>query len=87
MCRFSSIYNDMRFVKYQVCDHQGVGLLPRFEIINELKTGELVRVLPARQSQLWEIYAIWSSGRLLSKKSVCLRDYMRTFIQQQLPEG
>ncbi|MDP2633298.1 MULTISPECIES: LysR family transcriptional regulator [unclassified Pseudoalteromonas] len=87
MCRFSSIYNDTGFVKYQLCDHQGVGLLPRFEIINELKTGELVRVLPAWQSLPREIFAIWPSGRLLSKKAVCLRDYIHEFIQQQLLEG
>lgn len=84
MCRFNSIYNDTSFVKYQVADHQGVGLLPRFEIINELATGEFVRVLPQWQSHNREIYAIWPSGRLLSKKAVCLRDYMHEFIQQRL---
>ncbi|MGO2127732.1 MAG: LysR family transcriptional regulator [Pseudoalteromonas prydzensis] len=87
MCRFNSIYNDTSFVKYQVADHQGVGLLPRFEIINELDTGELVRVLPMWQSHSREIYAIWPSGRLLSKKALCLRDYMHAFIQEQLPHG
>ncbi|WP_404343298.1 LysR family transcriptional regulator [Pseudoalteromonas mariniglutinosa] len=85
MCRFNSIYNDTSFVKYQVADHQGVGLLPCFEIINELDTGELVRVLPMWQSHSREIYAIWPSGRLLSKKALCLRDYIHVFIQEQLP--
>ncbi|MFT6787124.1 MAG: LysR family transcriptional regulator AphB [Pseudoalteromonas rhizosphaerae] len=87
MCRFKSIYNDTGFVKYQVADHQGIGLLPRFEIINELQTKELVRVLPLWQSLPREIYAIWPSGRLLSKKAVCLRDYMHNFISEQLPNS
>ncbi|MGR3980287.1 LysR family transcriptional regulator [Pseudoalteromonas sp. 1181_04] len=87
MCRFSSIYNDTGFVKYQVADHQGVGLLPRFEIINELATGEFVRVLPKWQSHNREIFAIWPSGRLLSKKAVCLRDFIHNFISEQLPNN
>mgnify|MGYP000916864960 CR=1 FL=1 len=38
MCRFASTFNDTGFVKYLVCDEQGIALLPRFEVIDELKS-------------------------------------------------
>ena len=30
MCRFATTFNDTGFVKYLVCDEQGIALLPRF---------------------------------------------------------
>ncbi|MGX1111152.1 LysR family transcriptional regulator AphB [Pseudoalteromonas sp. MBR-15] len=84
MCRFASTFNDTGFVKYLVCDGQGVALLPRFEIIDELKSGQLKQVLPLWRGENREIYAIWPSGRLLSKKAVCLKQFVTQFISETL---
>lgn len=74
-------------MKYQICDHQGIDLLTRFEIINELAAEELVTVLAAWQSLPKEIFAVWPSERLLSKKVVCLCDHIHKFIQQPMPSS
>ncbi len=83
-CRFASTFNDTGFVKYLVCDNQGIALLPRFEVINELKSQQLVQVLPQWRGENRDIYAIWPSARLLSKKAICLRQFIVQYIAEKL---
>ncbi|MDO9319329.1 MAG: LysR substrate-binding domain-containing protein [Gammaproteobacteria bacterium] len=78
--RFSALSNDLNFVKHMVLDGQGVALLPSSETKAELLAGTLVRVLPQWQGLPREIYAVWPSGRLLNKKSLCLREHMKHYI-------
>lgn len=84
MCRFASTFNDTGFVKYLVCDEQGIALLPRFEVIDELKSQQLVQVLPHWRGENRDIYAIWPSARLLSKKAACLKQFITDYIAEKL---
>ncbi|WP_462166983.1 LysR family transcriptional regulator [Pseudoalteromonas sp. GB43] len=84
MCRFASTFNDTGFVKYLVCDEQGIALLPRFEVIDELKSQQLVQVLPHWRGENRDINAIWSSARLLSKKAVCLKQFITDYMAEKL---
>ncbi|MDE1462440.1 LysR family transcriptional regulator [Spartinivicinus poritis] len=82
--RFNAIFNDTSFVKYMVCDSQGISLLPLTEVKSELDSGQLVRILPQWRGEVREIYAVWPSGRLLSEKAKCLRTYLKEYIKTHL---
>jgi LysR family transcriptional regulator AphB len=79
--RFSTLSNDLTFVKNWVLDGQGIALLPATEVKNELMSGAVVRVLPDWQGHTREIYAVWPSGRLLNEKAKCLRAHAKQFIR------
>jgi len=78
-----TIVSDVRLACQMACDDLGIALLPMSEIINELEGQHLKRVLPQWQGPDREIFAIWPSGRLLTAKAKCLRDFMQKFIMQQ----
>lgn len=78
--RFNAICDDTSFAKYMACDGQGVSLLPLTEVHDELKTGQLVRVLSPWQGEARDIYVVWPSGKLLNEKAKCLREYLRDYI-------
>ncbi|MCG8611771.1 MAG: LysR family transcriptional regulator [Pseudomonadales bacterium] len=83
--KFAAVFNDTSFVKYLVCDGQGISLLPITEINTELEAGALVRILPEwRAEDLRDIFLVWPSGRLLNAKAKCLRDYIQTYIAENI---
>ncbi|WP_372862421.1 LysR family transcriptional regulator [Spongiibacter sp.] len=84
--RFVAQFNDTTFAKYMAIDGQGITLLPLSELKPELDSGELQRVLPQWRGEPRDIYAVWPSGRLLSAKAKCLRDYMAAFIVDRLTQ-
>lgn len=79
---FQAQSNDLTFVKYWVLDHQGIALLPVSEVLEELRSGSVVRVLSEWQGLTRDIYAVWPSGRLLSEKAKYLREYTRRFLEE-----
>lgn len=82
--RFSSTFNDTSFVKYLVCDGQGISLLPTTEVKDELGSGELVRILPKWCGEVRTLYVVWPTGQLLNEKAKCLREYMLAYVSEQL---
>ncbi|WP_286239400.1 LysR family transcriptional regulator [Neptuniibacter halophilus] len=78
--RFSVQVNDTTFVRDLVLDGQGIALLPLTEVQELLQQGYLKRVLPEWQGVMRELYAVWPSGKLLSLRAQCLRDYMQNYI-------
>ena len=82
--RFVAQFNDTTFAKYMAVDAQGITLLPLSEVKPELDSGQLVQVLRQWQGEPRELFVVWPSGRLLSAKAKCLRDYMAEYIARHL---
>ncbi|WP_102795205.1 LysR family transcriptional regulator [Bowmanella denitrificans] len=83
--RFNATFNDTEMMKHLACDHQGISLLPLTEVQPQLENGELVRVLPQWQGDKRDIYLVWPSGRLLSERAKCLRDFIADYIEKNMP--
>lgn len=79
--RFSTLVNDVKLVTQLVCDDLGISLLPSSEVNHLVKNGRLENILTSWQGPPRELYAVWPSGRLLSARAKCLRDYMAEFIE------
>lgn len=80
--RFSTLVNDVKLVSQLVCDDLGISLLPSSEVNYLIKNGRLEHILTSWQGPPRDLYAVWPSGKLLSARAKCLRDYMAEFIQQ-----
>jgi LysR family transcriptional regulator AphB len=80
--RFSTLVNDVKLATQLVCDDLGISLLPTSEVEHLVIEGTLVQVLASWQGPKRDLYTVWPSGKLLSAKAQCLRDYMEVFIQQ-----
>jgi LysR family transcriptional regulator AphB len=80
--RFSTLVNDVKLATQLVCDDLGISLLPTSEVEYLVSEGTLVQVLTSWQGPKRDLYTVWPSGKLLSAKAQCLRDYMEVFIQQ-----
>ncbi|MFT4765280.1 MAG: LysR family transcriptional regulator AphB [Oleispira sp.] len=80
--RFATQVNDIKLATQLVCDHLGISLLPTSEVENLINAGTLIQVLPSWQGPRRDLYTVWPSGKLLSARAKCLKDYMEEFIQQ-----
>ena len=79
--RFSTLVNDVNMVTQLVCDDLGISLLPMSEVSHLIKSGKLMRVLPSWQGPNRDLYTVWPSGKLLSARARCLKDYMQDYIK------
>ena len=79
----NTVVNDVSLACQMACDDLGIALLPMSEIESELENKRLIRVLTPWQGPDRDIYAVWPSGRLLTAKAKCLRDFMQSFIEQE----
>lgn len=82
--RFSTLVNDVQMVTQLVSDDLGISLLPMSEVSHLIKAGTLVRVLSSWQGPNRILYTVWPSGRLLSARAKCLRDYMQNYMNESL---
>ena len=64
-------------------DGHGIALLPVTETSRDILAGRLQFVLPRWQGQSREAYAVWPTGRLLSARAKCLRDYMEAYMAER----
>ena len=80
--RFATQVNDIKLATQLVCDHLGISLLPTSEVENLIIAGTLIQILPSWQGPRRDLYTVWPSGKLLSARAKCLKDYMEEFIQQ-----
>lgn len=79
----SAMADDIGLVKQLAGDGHGITLLPVSEVVEELRTGKLQRILGAWQGPDREFFAIWPTGRLLSLRAACLRDFMAQYIARE----
>lgn len=82
--RFSTLVNDVNMVTQLVCDDLGISLLPMSEVSHLITTGTLVRILPSWQGPNRDLYTVWPSGKLLSARANCLKDYMQDYMSGHL---
>lgn len=82
--RFSALSNDLSFVKHMALDDQGIARLPITEVKEYLDSGELLQVLTDWQGEVREVFAVWPSGKLLSKKAQSLREHIKAFLKTNL---
>ncbi len=79
----SSMADDIGLVKQLARDGHGVALLPVSEVVDEIRRGKLRRILTAWQGPDREFFAVWPTGRLLSLRAACLRDFMAQYIGRE----
>ncbi|WP_299495088.1 LysR family transcriptional regulator [uncultured Shewanella sp.] len=82
--KFRSTSNDISLLTQFVCDGLGIALLPMSQVNTQINHGVLEHILPQWQGPPRDLFVVWPSGRLLSVKAKCLRDYMKEFIGQTL---
>jgi len=80
--KYTTTVNDIRFASQLVCDAVGIALLPISEVKDELNKGSLQQILFPWSGPTRDIFAVWPSGKLLSAKAKCLRDFMEIYFSQ-----
>jgi len=78
--RAATMVNDIGLASQLARDGHGIVLLPISEIVEELKQGQLQQVLSPWHGPERDIFAVWPTGRLLSERAKCLRDFMQDYI-------
>jgi len=81
--KYTTTVNDIRFASQLASDAVGIALLPISEVKDELNKGALQQILPLWSGPARDIFAVWSSGKLLSAKAKCLRDFMEIYFSQE----
>ncbi|MGH1542185.1 MAG: LysR family transcriptional regulator [Arenicella sp.] len=76
----TTIVSDIRLANRLASDGVGITLLPMSEINQALQEHKLQRILQPWSGPQRGIFAVWPSGRLLSAKAKCLRDFMQDYI-------
>ncbi|MCK7612767.1 LysR family transcriptional regulator [Roseibium sediminicola] len=72
--------DDIGLARQLAVDGHGLALLPVSEISGDLQTGRLVPVLSDWQGPGRDILVVWPTGRLLSARAKCLRDYISAHV-------
>lgn len=80
--RPATLVNDIGLASQLARDDHGVVLLPISEIVEELQQGQLQQVVSSWRGPERDILAVWPTGRLLSTRARCLRDFMQDYIGQ-----
>jgi len=75
--------DDIGLARQFASDGHGLALLPVSELTEDLQSGALTVVLPGWQGQKRDIFAVWPTGRLLSARAKCLRDYMASYLAER----
>lgn len=68
--------NDFLFLKQLVLQHGGIACLPSVLVMNEIKTKQLVHLLPSWSITGREIYLVYPSDRHLSPKVTAFLDFV-----------
>ncbi len=79
----SALVNDVNLVAAFVRDDLGISLLPVTEVQQYLDDGSLTRVLPSWQGIGRDVFLVWPSGRLMSKRA----KHLMNFIEQHFQEN
>lgn len=76
----SAIVNELSLVRQLCLDGQGISLLPVNEVSELLQNGALVRVMPNWAGQDRNIYIVWATGKLLTRRAKLLIEHLKTFV-------
>lgn len=68
--------NDFLFIRNAVVAGLGIGFLPTFLCVCDLRAGRLVPILPGNVIGEAQLYVVYPSARLLSAKTRALRDFL-----------
>ena len=85
--RSAAVINDLSLITKLVCDGIGISLLPITEVKKDILNGKIKQILPSWQGKNRNIYAVWSTGKLLNTKAKCLCDYIDQYIKESLSEN
>lgn len=77
--------DDISLATKLVRDGVGISLLPISELGAGLARGDLVRILPDWQGHRRDAFCVWPSGRLLTARARCLRDFIIDYVRR-IPE-
>ncbi|MEP1933176.1 MAG: LysR family transcriptional regulator [Roseibium sp.] len=64
-------------------DGHGIVLMPVSEIVDELEAGKLIQLLPDWRGADRDVYTVWPSGRLLSRRAKCLASFMENYLAKR----
>jgi len=78
---FSTMVNDLCLAHQLVCGGTGIALLPVSEILDTLKSGKIKQLLPNWRGPVRDIFIVWPSGKLLSARAKCFRDFILDYFQ------
>jgi DNA-binding transcriptional LysR family regulator len=62
----------------------GIGFVPAFLILDDLRNGRLVRVLPQWRGAAIDVHAVWPSNRRLPGKARAFMDFVAANIAEQV---
>ena len=74
------VVNELALVRQLSLAGQGISLLPINEVNTELCRGNLVRVLPDWAGQDRNIYIVWATGKLLTRRAKLLIDHLKAYV-------
>jgi LysR family transcriptional regulator AphB len=74
------IVNELALVRQLTLDGQGISLLPINEVGHLLSRGQLHRVMPDWTGQDRNIYIVWATGKLLTRRAKLLIEHLKGFV-------
>ncbi len=76
----STSLNDIKLAKELAKDGIGITMMPVSELGSKSENGDLTQILECWHGPQRDIFAIWPSGKLLSAKAKCLREFMENYL-------
>ncbi|GLQ30792.1 LysR family transcriptional regulator [Litoribrevibacter albus] len=76
--------NELRVSKQFALDGLGVALMPATEMMDDLRQGRLVNVMPNWQGVKRDVFAVWYRRQLLTHRASMLIDYLKEECQALL---
>ena len=76
------VVNELALVRQLSLEGQGISLLPINEVSKWLADGRLLRVLPDWSGQDRNIYILWATGKLLTRRARLLIDHLKAYVAE-----
>lgn len=71
-------------VKQAIMHGMGIGMIPIFNVVDELASGTLIRVLPEYRGTLFNVYALYPSRAYLDAKTSSWVDFLSLHLPDEL---
>ncbi|MGB0943993.1 MAG: LysR family transcriptional regulator [Marinomonas sp.] len=79
----STLVNDVNIAASFVREGLGISLLPVTEVMQYIKDGSLIRVLPQWQGLSRDVFAVWPDGRLMNARAKRLLAYIEHYFMEE----
>ena len=76
--------NDLCLIHQLAKDGLGIALLPDCETQKSVDEGLLVQILPEWQGPSNDLFSVWPSGKLLSSRGKCFREFVLEYMEMKL---